>query len=48
MRALVCHELLPDYAGVSLEVRPIPEPGPSEVRVRIKAASLNFPDLLMT
>ncbi len=48
MRALVCHELLPDYAGVSLEERPIPEPGPSEVRVRIKAASLNFPDLLMT
>lgn len=48
MKALVCRELLPDYAGVALEERPIPEPGPSEVRVRIKAASLNFPDLLMT
>ncbi|MFN3910605.1 NADPH:quinone oxidoreductase family protein [Hyphomonas sp.] len=48
MKALVCHELLSDYAGVALEERPIPEPGPSEIRVRIKAASLNFPDLLMT
>jgi NADPH2:quinone reductase len=26
----------------------LPEPGAGEVRVRIKAASLNFPDLLMT
>jgi NADPH2:quinone reductase len=48
MKALVCRELLPDYAGVSLEDRDLPAPGPGEVRVRIKAASLNFPDLLMT
>lgn len=48
MKALVCSALQPDYAGVALEERPVPEPGPSEVRVRIKAASLNFPDLLMT
>lgn len=48
MKALVCRELLPDYGGVSLEDRPLPEPSPGEVRVRIKAASLNFPDLLMT
>lgn len=48
MKALVCRELLPDYGGVSLEDRPLAEPGPGEVRVRIKAASLNFPDLLMT
>jgi NADPH:quinone reductase len=48
MKALVCSALMPDYAGVALEDRPIPEPGPHEVRVRIKAASLNFPDLLMT
>jgi NADPH2:quinone reductase len=27
--------------------RPTPEPGPGEVRVAIKAASLNFPDLLI-
>jgi len=48
MKALVCRELLPDYAGVWLEDRDLPVPGKTEVRVRIKAASLNFPDLLMT
>ncbi|MEX1250868.1 MAG: NADPH:quinone oxidoreductase family protein [Hyphomonas sp.] len=48
MKALVCSALAPDYAGVALEERDLPEPGPGEVRVRIKAASLNFPDLLMT
>ena len=48
MKALVCRELAPDYAGVVLEEQAMPEPGPGEVRVRIKAASLNFPDLLMT
>ena len=48
MKALVCRELAPDYAGVALEEQAMPEPGAGEVRVRIKAASLNFPDLLMT
>lgn len=48
MKALVCRALEPDYAGVAIEDRPLPEPGAGEVRVRIKAASLNFPDLLMT
>jgi NADPH:quinone reductase len=48
MKALVCRELLADYAGVELEEQALPEPGAGEVRVRIKAASLNFPDLLMT
>jgi NADPH2:quinone reductase len=48
MKALVCRELAPDYAGVALEEQALPEPGAGEVRVRIKAASLNFPDLLMT
>lgn len=48
MKALVCRALAPDYAGVALEEREMPEPGAGEVRVRIKASSLNFPDLLMT
>ena len=48
MKALVCRELAPDFAGVSLEDVPCPEPGPGEVRLAVKAASLNFPDLLMT
>jgi len=48
MKALVCSALAPDYAGVALEEHSLPEPGPGQVRVRIKASSLNFPDLLMT
>ncbi len=46
--ALVCHKLGADFAGVRLEEVPVQTPGPGEVRVRIRAASLNFPDLLMT
>lgn len=48
MRALVVGELAPDYAGTGLKELERPEPGPGEVRVAVKAASLNFPDLLMT
>lgn len=48
MQALVCTSLAPDFGGVSLEGRDLPAPGPGEVRVAIRAASLNFPDLLMT
>jgi NADPH2:quinone reductase len=47
MRALVCAGLAPDFARVSVDERPPPTPGAGEVRVRIEAASLNFPDLLM-
>ncbi len=47
MRALVCSRLGEGFEGVSLVDIPAPEPGPGEVRVRIHAASLNFPDLLM-
>lgn len=47
MRALVCHEITDDWSGV--EVREInrPEPGPGEVLVKVQAASINFPDLLI-
>ena len=48
MKSLVCRQLAADYAGVMLEERDIPQPDAGEVRVRIEAASLNFPDLLMT
>lgn len=48
MRALVVSELGPDYAGCAVRDIPTPEPGPGEVRVRIEAAAVNFPDLLMT
>ena len=48
MKALRVLELTEDLSGVSLsEVEP-PERIPGEVLVRVRAASLNFPDLLMT
>ncbi|MEQ8310257.1 MAG: NADPH:quinone oxidoreductase family protein [Sphingopyxis sp.] len=48
MRALQVRELLPDHGGVALADLPVPDVGPGEVRVRVRAAAVNFPDLLMT
>ena len=48
MRALVVEDLAPDFAGCHVRDIPTPSPGPGEVLVRIRAASVNFPDLLMT
>lgn len=48
MRALQVRELLPGHAGAGLIDLAIPEPGPGEVRVRVHAAAVNYPDLLMT
>ncbi|MEQ1499374.1 MAG: NADPH:quinone oxidoreductase family protein [Novosphingobium sp.] len=48
MKALTVKTLSPDLSGVELTDLPPPERKPGEVLVRIRAASLNFPDLLMT
>lgn len=48
MRALVVDSLGPTYEGVSLKDIPVPTPRPGEVLVRVRAASVNFPDILMT
>lgn len=48
MKSLVVSQLAPDFAGTGIQDLPVPEPKPGEVRVAVKAASLNFPDLLMT
>ena len=48
MRALVVEELAADYAGCHLKEILTPEPDPGEVRVRVRAAAVNFPDLLQT
>jgi NADPH2:quinone reductase len=46
MQAWICSELSgPD--ALTWQDTPTPEPGKGEVRVAIKAASLNFPDLLI-
>ena len=48
MQALRVNRLSGDLAGVSIADIPVPIRMPGEVLVRVRAASLNFPDLLMT
>lgn len=48
MKALVVEELAPDYAGCALREIETPEPRPGEVRIKVRAAAVNFPDLLQT
>jgi NADPH:quinone reductase len=48
MRALVVEALAPDFGGCAVREVPTPAPGPGEALVRVRAASVNFPDLLMT
>lgn len=48
MKALRVETLSSDLSGVALADVPDPERKPGEVLVKICAASLNFPDLLMT
>lgn len=48
MQALQVYKLTPDLSGAALAEVPIPEPGAGQVLVQVRAASLNFPDLLMT
>ena len=48
MQALKISSLAPGYAGCALAESPIPVRAAGEVLVRVRAASLNFPDLLMT
>lgn len=47
MRAFVCRTLSEDWSGASVEDVPTPEPKAGEVLVRVAAAAVNFPDLLM-
>ena len=48
MRALVVEELKPDYAGCLVKDIPTPEPKAGEVRIKVRAAAVNFPDLMQT
>jgi NADPH:quinone reductase len=48
MRALMVEELAADYAGCALREFPTPDPKAGEVLVEVRAAALNFPDLLQT
>lgn len=48
MKALVISSLTPDFAGCAVADVADPVRGPGQVLIRVRAASLNFPDLLMT
>jgi NADPH2:quinone reductase len=46
VKAVVCRQYGPPES-LTVEALPSPAPGPGEVVVRVKAASLNFPDVLI-
>lgn len=48
MRALVVEALSPDYSGTRVKEIPTPEPKAGEVRIKVRAAAVNFPDLMQT
>ena len=47
MKAFLCHAISRDFSGVEIRDVAIPDPTTSEVRIKIRHASVNFPDLLM-
>ncbi len=46
MKAIVCREISEDIAAVRLEEVALPPLKPNEARIRIRAAAVNFPDIL--
>jgi NADPH:quinone reductase len=48
MRALVVEALQPAYAGCVVKEIPTPKPAAGEVLIRVRAAAVNFPDLMQT
>ena len=48
MKALVVEVLAADYGGCVLKEIETPEPRAGEVRIKVRAAAVNFPDLLQT
>lgn len=48
MRAMVVSTLSGDLSGVALREVAVPTRGPGQLLVRVRAAALNYPDLLMT
>src|SRR5215467_16357669 len=46
MRAVVC-DRLGDPSVLQIKDLPVPEPGPDDVLIKVAAASVNFPDVLM-
>ncbi|MGB5950196.1 MAG: NADPH:quinone oxidoreductase family protein [Parvibaculum sp.] len=47
MRSMRVHELSENISVLRLDDVTLPPPGPGEVRLRLKACAVNFPDILM-
>lgn len=47
MRAIVCSKISGDLSGVGIQEVPTPEVNTNEVLVRVRATSINFPDILL-
>ena len=47
-RSVVVHELSDDFSNISVETFERQDLQPDELRIKVKSASVNFPDLLMT
>lgn len=47
MRAMRVHELAEDISTIRMDEIDLPPPGEGEVRLQLKACSINFPDILM-
>jgi NADPH2:quinone reductase len=47
MKALLCRAIAEDIGTVRLENMELPPLGAKDVRIRVRAASVNFPDILM-
>jgi NADPH2:quinone reductase len=47
MRSMRVHDLSDDISVLRMDEVVLPPPGPKEVRLRLKACSINFPDILM-
>lgn len=47
MRALRVHELSEDISVLKMDELELPKPGPGQVKLQLKACSINFPDILM-
>ena len=47
MKALICHTISDDLSGIAIRDISTPTPGPNEVLIRVRAASVNYPDILL-
>ena len=47
VKSVLCRQINDDIGTVELAEIDLPSPGPGELRVRLKAFAVNFPDLLM-